>query len=48
MGLDHINRTIDKLASAYFMARTPGAFTSNQEEIELHLAAKAEQLELLL
>jgi hypothetical protein len=30
------------------MAKTPGAFMSSQEDIELHLVAKAEQLELLL
>ena len=45
---NEIVRFDTSVEAAYFMAKTPGAFASSQEDIELHLVAKAEQLEFLL
>lgn len=45
---NEIIRFDTSVEAAYFMAKTPNAFKSSQEEVELHLVAKAEQLEFLL
>ena len=45
---NEIIRFDTSVEAVYFMAKTPGAYTSSQEDIELHLVAKAEQLEFLL